>query len=160
MEDVTSHLMSHLSLHPTLRTCSSDTILRGITELSSANTTYTSETGKSHDFNTATKLNSLLVNVLLNTVQLVAGESYDLDFNHQFIKTEKYDAKMTYKKFTGYSPGVAVIGDLIVGIENRDGNPMSVSANRTRWSVFSQPLDQTTYMSDVLGWTVVHAHAR
>ena len=29
---------------------------------------------------------------------------------------------MTYKKFTGYSPGVAVIGDLIVGIENRNGN--------------------------------------
>ena len=50
------------------------------------------------------------------------GESYDLDFDHQFIETEKYDAKMTYKKFTGYSPGVAVIGDLIVGIKNRDGN--------------------------------------
>ena len=45
-----------------------------------------------------------------------------MDFDHQFIETEKYDAKMTYKKFTGYSPGVAVIGDLIVGIENRDGN--------------------------------------
>ena len=30
VEDVTSHLMPHLSLHPTLRTCSSDTILRGI----------------------------------------------------------------------------------------------------------------------------------
>jgi len=29
---------------------------------------------------------------------------------------------MTYKKFKGYSPGVAVIGDLIVGMENRDGN--------------------------------------
>lgn len=27
VEDVTSHLMPHLSLHPTLRTCSSDTIL-------------------------------------------------------------------------------------------------------------------------------------
>ena len=53
---------------------------------------------------------------LINTGQLVAGESYDLDFDHQFIETEKYDAKMTYKKFTGYSPGVAVIGDLIVGI--------------------------------------------
>ena len=52
----------------------------------------------------------------------MAGASYDLDFDHQFIETEKYDAKMTYKKFTGYSPGVAVIGDLIVGIENRDGN--------------------------------------
>lgn len=122
VEDVTSHLMPHLSLHPTLRTCSSDTILRGISELAIVNTTYTSDTGKSYDFNAATKLNSLLVKVLKNTGQLMAGESYDLDFDHQFIETEKYDAKMTYKKFTGYSPGVAVIGDLIVGIENRDGN--------------------------------------
>ena len=122
VEDVTSHLMPHLSLHPTLRTCSSDTILRGILELATVNTTYTSDTGKSYDFNTATKLNSLLVKVLKNTGQLMAGESYDLDFDHQFIEMEKYDAKMTYKKFTGYSPGVAVIGDLIVGIENRDGN--------------------------------------
>ena len=122
VEDVTSHLMPHLSLHPTLRTCSSDTILRGISELATVNTTYTSDTGKSYDFNAATKLNSLLVKVLKNTGQLMAGESYDLDFDHQFIETEKYDAKMTYKKFTGYSPGVAVIGDLIVGIENRDGN--------------------------------------
>ena len=122
VEDVTSHLMPHLSLHPTLRTCSSDTILRAISELAVGNTTYTSDTGRSYDFNTATMLNSLLVNVLLNTGQLMAGESYDLDFDHQFIETEKYDAKMTYKKFTGYSPGVAVIGDLIVGIENSDGN--------------------------------------
>ena len=122
VEDVTSHLMPHLSLHPTLRTCSSDTILRGISELATANTAYTSDTGRSYDFNTAAKLNSLLVQVLMNTCLLVAGASYDLDFDHQFIETEKYDAKMAYKKFTGYSPGVAVIGDLIVGIENRDGN--------------------------------------
>ena len=40
---------------------------------------------------------------------------YDVDFDHQFIETEKYDAKPTYKKFLGYRPGVAVIGDLIVG---------------------------------------------
>ena len=37
VEDVTSHLMPHLLLHPTLRTCSSDTILRGISELATAN---------------------------------------------------------------------------------------------------------------------------
>ena len=36
VEDVTSHLMPHLSLHPTLRTCSSDTILRAISELGKA----------------------------------------------------------------------------------------------------------------------------
>ena len=50
--------------------------------------------------------------------QLKEGEMYDVDFDHQFIETEKYDAKPTYKKFLGYRPGVAVIGDLIVGIEN------------------------------------------
>ena len=38
VEDVTNHLMPHLSLHPTLRICSSDTILRGIKELSTTNT--------------------------------------------------------------------------------------------------------------------------
>ena len=53
VEDVTSHLIPHLSLHPSVRTCSSDTILRGISELATANTTYTSDTGKHYDFNTA-----------------------------------------------------------------------------------------------------------
>ena len=47
------------------------------------------DTGKSYDFNTATKMNRLLVKALLGTGQLVAGESYDLDFDHQFIETEK-----------------------------------------------------------------------
>ena len=61
--------------------------------MTTANTTYTSDTGKSYDFNTVPKLNSLLVKVLINTGLLVAGESYDLDFDHQFIETEKYDAK-------------------------------------------------------------------
>jgi hypothetical protein len=103
VEDVSRHLIPHLSLHPTLRTCSSDTILRGISELATANTTYTSDTGKSYDFNTASRLNALLVNALISTGQLEGGGSYDLDFDHQFIETEKYDAKMTYKGFTGYT---------------------------------------------------------
>ena len=53
VEDVTSHLMPHLSLHPTLRTCSSDTILRAIRELTQDNISYTSDKGKTYDFNTA-----------------------------------------------------------------------------------------------------------
>ena len=62
IEDVTSHLMYHLSLHPTLRTCSADTILRAIKELTQNNISYTSDTGKTYDFNTADTLNSLLLN--------------------------------------------------------------------------------------------------
>lgn len=122
IEDVTAHLMCHLSLHPTLRTCSADTILRAIKELAQDNISYTSDTGKTYEFNTADNLNTLLLNCLFATGQLKAGGTYDVDFDHQFIETEKYDAKPTYKKFLGYRPGVAVIGDLIVGIENSDGN--------------------------------------
>ena len=43
-------MREQFSLHPTLRTWSSDTILRAISELATANTTYTSDTGKSHEF--------------------------------------------------------------------------------------------------------------
>ena len=46
VEDVTSQLMRHLSYHPTLRTCSSDTILRAIKELTQENISYTSDQGK------------------------------------------------------------------------------------------------------------------
>ena len=53
VEDVTSQLMRHLSYHPTLRTCSSDTILRAIKELTQENISYTSDQGKTYDFNTA-----------------------------------------------------------------------------------------------------------
>ena len=69
IEDVTSHLMYHLSLHPTLRTCSADTILRAIKELTRDNISYTSDTGKTYAFNTADKLNTLLLNCLLSTGQ-------------------------------------------------------------------------------------------
>ena len=122
IEDVTTHLMKHLSLHPTLRTCSADTILRAVAELTKENISYSSNTGKTYDFNTADNLNMLLINSLFSTGQLKEGELYDVDFDHQFIETEKYDAKPTYKEFLGYRPGVAVIGDMIVGIENSDGN--------------------------------------
>ena len=47
----------NLSLHPTLRTCSADTFLRVINELSQKNISYTSDVGKSYDFNTADTLN-------------------------------------------------------------------------------------------------------
>ena len=122
VEDVTTHLMNHLSHHPTLRTCSSDTILRAIKELTQENISHTSDTGKNYDLNTAETLNTLLLNCMFASGQLKEGEMYDVDFDHQYIEAEKYDAKPTYKKFFGYPPGVAVIGNLIVGIENSDGN--------------------------------------
>ncbi len=109
-------------MYPTLRTCSSDTILRSIEKLTEGNITYVSDQGHPYEFNSAKKLNTLLLNALLETGQLVEDGEYDLDFDHLFIETEKHDSKTIYKKFKGYGPGVAVINDLIVGVENRDGN--------------------------------------
>ncbi len=49
--------------------------------------------GKTYDFNTADTLNTLLLNCIFASGQLKEGEMYDVDFDHQFIETEKYDAK-------------------------------------------------------------------
>ena len=98
IEDVTTHLMNHLSLHPTLRTCSSNAILRAIKELTQENISYTSDMGKTYDFNTADTLNTLLLNCIFASGQLKAGEMYDVDFDHQFIETEKYDARPINKR--------------------------------------------------------------
>ena len=105
-----------------IRVCSSDVILRTLRRLSCENVCYTSDSGKSYDFNAAEKMNSLLLKCLRMTGQLTPGDCVDLDFDHQFIPADKKDAKYSYKKADGYFPGVATVGGLIVGVENRDGN--------------------------------------
>ena len=80
VEDATSHLMRHLSYHPMLRTCSTDTILRAIKELTQDNISYTSNQGKTYDFNTADKLNALIIKALISTGELNEVESCDVDF--------------------------------------------------------------------------------
>ena len=54
---------------------------------------------------------------------ILQGKKYaDCSVKNDNDHTQQDDAKPTYKKFLGYRPGVAVIGDMIVGIENSDGN--------------------------------------
>ena len=101
VEDVTSHLMRHLSCHPMLRTCSSDTILRAIRELTQDNISYTSDQGKTYDFNTADKLNALLIKALISTGELNEVESYDVDFDHQFFETENELNSILVEKWEG-----------------------------------------------------------
>ena len=77
--------MRPLSYNLTFRTRRSDTILRAIRELTQDNISYTSNQGKTYDFNTADKLNALLINALISTGELNEVESYDVDFDHQFL---------------------------------------------------------------------------
>ncbi|MCA1758407.1 MAG: IS1380 family transposase, partial [Bacteroidales bacterium] len=121
-EDIQSHLGKHLKSIPGNSVPSSDTILRGIKEVATKNSTFVSKQGNMYDFNINTKLNTLNIKSLLLTKQLGRETYYDFDYDNQIIATEKYDTKRTYKHCKGYCPGVATIGNKIVYIENRDGN--------------------------------------
>ena len=90
--------MYHLSLNPTLCTYSSDTILRGIFGLPTTSTTYDIDTGRNYNFDATSKLIILLVKTLFSTGHLVTEELYDLDVDHQFIETEKYNGKFSGSK--------------------------------------------------------------
>ena len=62
--------------------------------------------------------NSCAVNVQMASETGTA----DLRCENQFIPTEKYDSKRSYKKADGYFPGIATIENHPVYIENRNGN--------------------------------------
>ena len=99
-----------------------DTVGRGLKELAEKNIVYKSETSdKSYSFNTAEKLNTLLLRMIRRMGFIKVGSHVDLDFDHQFIPAHKFDAKYSYKQDFGYFPGWASIGGIIVGGENRDG---------------------------------------
>ena len=64
------YLKDTLTERPHTRVPSADTVLRGIEELATENISYTAEkTGNVYDFNTAEKLNRLLIKLLLATGQ-------------------------------------------------------------------------------------------
>jgi hypothetical protein len=121
-EDIQTHVGNDLKLIPDNVVSSADTVLRIVKELSTENSTFVSQQGKSYNFNINSSLNNLNIKSLILTKQLIAGESYDFDYDNQILPTEKYDTKRTYKKVNGYCPGIATIGNKIVYIENRDGN--------------------------------------
>jgi len=121
-EDIQTHVGNDLKLIPNNVVSSADTVLRVVKELSTDNSTFFSQQGKSYNFNINSNLNNLNIKSLLLTKQLIAGESYDFDYDNQIIPTDKYDTKRTYKKVNGYCPGIATIDNKIVYIENRDGN--------------------------------------
>jgi hypothetical protein len=122
VEDINTHFGEHLKSIPGNNVPSADTVLRAFKELTTENTNYTSDNGIAYDFNINTKLNRLNIRSLKLTNQLKSGECYDFDYDNQINANNKWDAKNTYKKNKGYLPGIATIGNKIVGIENRDGN--------------------------------------
>ena len=122
LEDINA-LIVQFGQRPNTLLPGADTVGRGLKELAEKNIVYKSETsGKSYSFNTAEKLNTLLLRMIRRMGLIKAGSHVDLDFDHQFVPAHKFDAKYSYKQDHGYFLGWASIGGIIVGGENRDGN--------------------------------------
>ena len=121
-EDIEEHLRDTLTAIPGNKVSRADTLLRCLDELSVAHTPFTSDSSITYNFNINKRMNTLLIKSLLLNGQLEKGKLYDFDYDNQIIEHEKYDAKRTYKKNSGYFPGICCIGNQVVYIENRDGN--------------------------------------
>ena len=81
-----------------------------------------SSSGNVFRFNTNPRLNDLLMKLNMKMGLFKSGLTVNVDFDHVFVKTEKADAKYSYKQAYGYFPGVVSIDGIIAYIENRDGN--------------------------------------
>lgn len=122
-EDITEHLRGELVQVKGFNVCSADTLLRMQKELATKKETFISPRGIEHDFNINMGMNRLMVNLLIQLGQLSTdNKDYVFDYDNQFIPTDKYDSKRSYKHADGYFPGIASIGNFPVYIENRNGN--------------------------------------
>lgn len=120
-EDIETHLHDQFLEIPEMNVPGADTILRVLKGLKTEKVIYKNNE-VIHEYNDNRKLNILNIKTQKKLGFLKEGCLYDFDFDHQFIPTEKHDSKPSYKKADGYFPGNASINDLIVYIENRNGN--------------------------------------
>ncbi len=121
MENIDENLKEHMKTIDGILVPSPNTIGRGLLELSTEKEIHTNS-DVTHEYNDNPLLNQLLLKIQKETNLLNTNTGYILDFDHQFIPTEKYDSKKSYKKKNGYFPGIASINDMPVYIENRNGN--------------------------------------
>lgn len=121
-EDLSINLKDGFRENPFINVPSPDRILSRVKSLSITSQRYSTKRGKhEHEFSLAEELNDLNLKML----SLLPGfkkKNVILDYDNTIIFTEKADAKRTYKKENGYCPGVGIIGNHVVYVENRNGN--------------------------------------
>ena len=122
IEDISTNLKTHLQNNPFFKVPSPDRILDRFKELSQPKDLFTLPRGTSlHQFSLNPLLNELNLK-LLRKLNLKTQDNHILDYDNTILFTNKKDSLSTYKQGFGYCPGVAIIGNKIVFIENRNGN--------------------------------------
>lgn len=122
VEDLSANLGTALRNVPHLHAPSPDRVLERMRELATDSAVFKSERGDStHQMNINLELNRLNLKVLKRLCPNGLGTDV-LDYDNTVIFTQKADARRTYLKGTGYCPGVGLMGQQVVYVENRNGN--------------------------------------
>ncbi len=128
-EDINNHLKDFLEDVPNNKVTNADTILGVLKKFATQNEKVVSSSGQTYEVNVNMLLNTLNIKILLHLGILKKDNYYDFDFDNEVLKTNKFDAKNTYKHSKGYFPGMVTIHGIPVYFENRAGN-MSVKTNQ------------------------------
>lgn len=167
IEDISINLKEHLKNTPFLKTPSPDRILDRFKELSLPRDLFTLPRGISlHQFSLNPFLNELNLK-MLKLLNFKVTEAHILDYDNTILYTNKLDSKSTYKKAFGYAPGVGIIGNKIVFVENRNGNSAAKDLQcQTLTRMFSelqrQDISIDTFRADAASYqlNVVHLIAQ
>lgn len=120
-EDLSINLRTGFRKNPLIKVPSPDTILNRIKSLSEPIQMYSTERGsKDHHFSLSENINRLNIK-MLSKLPGFHKKNVVLDYDNTIIFNEKEDAQRTYKNENGYCPGVGIIGEHIVYVENRNG---------------------------------------
>jgi len=128
IEDLSINLKGAYGNNPRIKSPSPDRVLDRLKELAMPVSRFTTPRGKRivHEFGINDQLNRLNIK-LIKKLKLLKTTDLVLDYDNTILYTRKEDAAMTYKKEFGYCPGVGIIGNKIIYVENRNGN--SAAAN-------------------------------
>ncbi len=122
IEDLSENLKDALKGHPRISCPSPDSVLRRFKELACEAPYFGTPKGKGqHKLCWNDRLNKLNIRVFKKLNSTSKGPVI-LDFDNTIVFNQKEDAMMTYKKQFGYSPGVGIINNQVVYVENRNGN--------------------------------------
>ena len=122
IEDLSINLKQYLSIHPNLKLPSPDRLLNRMKDLTLPSVDLDAPKGKHlHHFSIHNHLNRLNLKLMKNQLTHKSSPMI-LDYDNTMLFTAKADAQMTYKKSTGYVPGVGIIDGKVVYVENRNGN--------------------------------------
>lgn len=120
-EDLSSNLHG-LKENPYINIPSPDRVLERVKSLSVPSAIYKTNKGKSkNQFSINENLNRVNIQIL-NKLTSFNKKNVVLDYDNTIIYTSKDDARYAYTKKSGYCPGVGIIGNHVVYVENRNGN--------------------------------------